>query len=82
LISLRTIRDEWMVVIVAVLIIAAGNAARESSPAELLRLQCLATAAIVALFICVAANGRGLSNAAMAQRAASVFPAKAADMVA
>jgi len=81
-ISLRTIRDEWMAVIVAVLLIAAGNAVRASSPEALPRLQCLATAAIVALLIFLAANGRGLSNAAMAQRVASVFPVKAADMIA
>ena len=82
LISLRTIRDEWMVVIVAVLIVAAGTAVRESLPAQMPRLQCLATTAITALLVLVAANVRGLSNAAMAQRVASVFPAKAADLVA
>ena len=81
-ISLRTIRDEWMAVIVAVLIVAAGTAARESLPEQMPPLQRLATAAITALLVLVAANGRGLSNAAMAQRVASVFPAKAADMVA
>jgi hypothetical protein len=80
-ISLRAIRDEWMVAIVAVLIIAASNAAREPSAAELPRLHCLATAAIVTLLIFLTAHGRGLTNAAMAQRIASVFPAKAADMI-
>jgi hypothetical protein len=80
-ISFRTIRDEWMVALVAVLIIAAGKAAREPSAAQLPRVHCLATAAIVTLLIFLTAHGRGLTNAALAQRVASVFPVKAADMI-
>lgn len=81
LISLRTVRDEWLIVVVALFIIAAGlrNAARP--PVQLSRAQRLAAAVLSLVLIFAVAKARGLSNAALAERVAAAYPVHAAEMV-
>lgn len=82
LLSLRTARDEWLVVVVGSLVIAAACARLGLQPVNLPRAHRFAVVAVAVVLLFAMAKARGLSNAHLAEQVASVFPARAADVVA
>lgn len=82
LVSLQSVRDEWLALVVALLIIAAGVGRQLPAPAVTLpRAHRFAAAALAVLFVFGWAHRRGLSNARLEADASKVFPVKAVDFV-
>jgi hypothetical protein len=83
LVSMRTVRDGWFVLLVALLIIAAGSARNsQAHPRDPLTSGHRVAAAVLAvLFVFVWAKKRDLSNAHLEALAAKRFPVKAAAFV-
>lgn len=78
MISLRALRDEWVVLVVASLIIAVGLRRQRASPVAIPRRQQLSAVVVAALLILVWGKRLGVSQKMLEYRAAAVFPIKAA----
>ena len=80
-VSLHSRRDEWVCLVVALLIIAAGCGKDLAADAPLPRHCGLAAAALAALFIFARAKQADMSNAHLDDLVSRAFPAKATEFV-